>query len=132
MVWRSHTNSETTGADGKVASADWDHASKLNTAWDSITLATDTITLPGDGKYTVVYSGAQNLDQIDGTSNGDVIFLKADVTSAGGSLTIRHNSGGGNLRTNAAVDIVLADDTEWAIFTHIGSVLSGGKFYGLP
>jgi hypothetical protein len=126
MAWPSYP-SETSGPNGVVdATNDWNNARKLNTSWDSKALSTSTITVEGDGKYTVTYSGAQNLDTISGLSDGDLFYLKADVTGAGANLTIRDNQG--NIQTPGDIDIVLSSDTDICQGFMVGSVV---KVYAL-
>lgn len=126
MVWNIW-NTETVGPGGDVGSVDWNSAGKLLYSWDDVALAASAITIPGDGKYRVTYSGAQNLATVNGISNGDVIILQADVTGAGGNLTVQH--GVGNINLNAGLDAVLSDDTAYMLLIAIGSALYGGVWY---
>ena len=130
MAWPQWSG-ETSGTDGRVDGTDWNSARNFNAVWTDEALSASAITVDGDGKFRVTYSGAQNLDDINGTSDGDVVIIRADVTGAGGNLTIRNNGGGsGNIRTTAAVDIVLTTNGDWCLFCNNEGVLYGGMIYG--
>lgn len=122
-------DTETTETGGDIGGDDWNNARKLATEWDDKALSTNTISITGDGKYRVTYSGAQNLDTITETGGdaGYVVIIKADVTGAGAALTIR--SGQDNIYCSQGVNIVLASDEEWAMFVQHGSNFYGGKMY---
>ena len=120
MPWPLHPT-ETTGAGGRISGADLNEARKLSSTWESEALSASAIAIDGDGKYTVTYSGAQNLDNVTGATDGDQVWLRADVTGAGANLTIRHNQG--NIRTSGTIPITLSADTDFVIGIMIGSVL---------
>ena len=126
MPWPQHPG-ETTGIGSRMTPADWNNARQIAAAWTDVALSASAITIAGDGKFRVTYSGAQNLDNINGTSHGDIIFLSADAAGAGGTLTIRHNQG--NIRLNAGVNITIDDNSAFALFIHMGALVVGGLFY---
>ena len=119
MAWPLFPD-EVTGTGGTWSGQDLNSASKLNTAWDDVAISASAVTLPGDGGYRLTYSGATNLDNINGTDIGDKGFLIADHTTGGANLTIRHNGGGtGNIRLPGNANAIVNSDNKVLFFTHL-------------
>lgn len=113
--------SETAGADGRVTGADFNLARNFTSTWVNAAVSASAVTLPGDGAYKLTYSGATNLDDINGTADGDKFFLIADRTGGAADLTIRHNQG--NIRTPGGINIVMNSDETCVVAVHIGSII---------
>lgn len=128
MPWPSFP-SETTGTGSRFQGTDLNEARKYNAVWEAKTLSAAAIIVSGDGKYRVSYTGAQNLATITGSSSGDRMVICANVTAAGGNLTVQHNVG--NIRLNLGIDIVLKSNDEWIELIHMPSgFICGGLVYG--
>lgn len=98
---------------------DWNAARQLRTDWLDVALSGTTLTLTGDGSFRVTYTGAQTLDTIAGLTNGDLFILSADVTGAGGNLTIARN---GNISLSPnTLDFIIGADHAQAMFKMIGT-----------
>ena len=122
---------ETSGSGNTIAGADWNLARQFNTQWVDKALTTNAISISGDGKYRVTYSGVGTLNTITETG-GDaayIVILRADTTGAGNVLQIAN--GAGNIFCNQSQPITLSTDNEWALFIQIGSSWYGGKMFQL-
>ena len=107
---------------------DINDARQYGETWVDVAWAASAISIPGGGKYRVTYTGAQVLNTITVTglqNDGALGKLCADVTGAGGSLTIQHNVG--NIRTISGVNILLNGDDWIAEFTRMpsGNIIVG-------
>lgn len=98
---------------------DWNNARQMRTGWEDIALAGTTLTLGGDGAYRATFTGAQTLDTIAGLTDGDMFVLSADVTGAGGNLTLAR-TGNISLSPNT-LDYIIASNNAIAIFKMVGT-----------
>lgn len=109
---------------------DHNNAGQFLMDWTPIALVGTAITVPGDGKYIVTYTGSQTLETVNGLTNGRPIMLRADVTGAGGpgnALALAH--GTGNIYMPGGVNGLLQTDYEWALFVFILDRLTGAVQY---
>ena len=62
--------------------------------------------LSGAGLYTLAAASGvtDNLDSVTGLSAGDMVIMFAD---SGDTITVRHNQGGGNIRTAEGASLTL-------------------------
>lgn len=81
------------------------------------TISAGTLTVPAWATYVKVSTGgaAANLDNIvGGVADGQRIILRAAAPGPDGAVTIRHNAGGGNIRTLDTNPYVLDPTTDKA------------------
>jgi len=81
------------------------------------TISAGTLTVPAWATYVKVSTGgaAANLDNIvGGVADGQRIILRAAAPGPNGAVTIRHNAGGGNIRTLDTNSYVLDPTTDKA------------------
>lgn len=92
----------------------------VSEVWTSATVSGTAITVPGAGKYRLVDCNGGNLDTINGTTDGDVIFLTDDAV--GDACTVQ--DGVGNIRLANNVDVTLtADGTEYIMLINNNGAL---------
>ena len=117
--WRTYPG-ETTGPGSSIGMNDWNDAGNVNRVWSDVTVSTNAITLPGDGKYRIT-SCATSLQTINGTADGDVVVLRIDGSGCT-SLTIE--DGTGNIDLLGDTSLTLTDIAQFVLLVHNGSVLS--------
>ena len=98
---------------------DWNNARQYRTGWEDVALAGTTATLGGDGAYRITFTGAQTLDTIAGLTDGTRFTLSADVTGAGGNLTLAR-TGNISLSPNT-IDFVIGNNNAIAEFKMVGT-----------